>query len=199
VTPEIFDCWLELLAAVEGSVLWLSSVGALAKSLLRGRAAARAIDPDRLIFAAWTETRDAHLARLGRADLALDSFPFGAHSTTNDLLWAGVPMVGLAGETFVSRVSASILGAAGMADLVTTSLLDYRDLVLRLARDPAALAEARRRAVESRRAPLFDTAGFTRSLEAAFRAIVERQRAGLAPDHITVAASEVVEQPGAVG
>jgi predicted O-linked N-acetylglucosamine transferase (SPINDLY family) len=190
VTPEAFDCWLGLLAEVERSVLWLSNFSEAAKIALRGRAAARAVDPDRLVFAPWTEGRDEHLARLARADLALDCYPFGAHSTASDLLWAGVPLVGLAGGTFVSRVSASILAAGGMGDLVTTSFDDYRALALRLARDPAALAAAKRRATASRRTPLFDTAGFTRHLEAAFRTIVARQRAGLAPDHVTIAATE---------
>jgi predicted O-linked N-acetylglucosamine transferase (SPINDLY family) len=187
VTLEVFDCWLGLLADVEHSVLWLSNFSEAAKSALRGRAAARAIDPGRLVFALWTEGRDEHLARLARADLALDCYPFGAHSTASDLLWAGVPLIGLAGGTFVSRVSASILAAGGMGDFVTTSFDDYRDLALRLARDPAALAQAKRRAAASRQTPLFDTAGFVRNLERAFHMIVERQRAGLAPDHVTIA------------
>jgi predicted O-linked N-acetylglucosamine transferase (SPINDLY family) len=188
VTADVFDCWLTLLSEVERSVLWLSDAGESAMRALRGRAAARSIDPERLIFAPWADSRTAHLARLSRADLALDSYPYGAHTTASDLLWAGVPLVGLAGATFVSRVSASILAAAGMADHVTGSLHDYHDLALRLARDPAALARARERAAAARRTPLFDTAGFTRNLEAAFRAIVERQRSGLAPDHLTIAA-----------
>jgi protein O-GlcNAc transferase len=74
-----------------------------------------------------------------------------------------------------------------MADHVAGSLQDYHDLALRLARDPSALARARERAAAARRTPLFDTVGFTRNLEAAFRAIIERQRAGLAPDHLTIA------------
>ena len=172
-------------------MLWLSSFSETGRRVLRERAGAHAIDADRLIFAPWTEGRDEHLARLARADLALDCFPYGAHTTASDLLWAGVPLVGLAGGTFVSRVSASILRAAGMADFVTTSLDDYHDLALRLARDPAALAEAKRRATASRHTPLFDTAGFTRNLEAAYRLIVERQRAGLAPDHVTIAETPV--------
>jgi protein O-GlcNAc transferase len=192
VTADVFDCWLTLLSEVERSVLWLSHAGEGATRALRARAAARAIDPERLIFAAWAESRTAHLARMSRADLALDSYPYGAHSTASDLLWAGVPLVGLAGATFVSRVSASILGAAGIADHVTGSLRDYHDLALRLARDPAALARARERAAAARRTPLFDTAGFTRNLEAAFRAIIARQRAGLAPDHLTIADASAV-------
>ena len=200
VTPEVFDCWLRLLAQVERSVFWLSSFGEAGRSLLRERAAAHSVDPDRLIFAPWTAGRDEHLARLAGADLALDCFPFGAHSTASDLLWAGVPLVGLAGDTFVSRVSASILRAAGMADFATTSLAEYHDLALHLARDPAALAQAKRRATAARHTPLFDTAGFTRNLETAYRVIVERQRGGLAPDHVRIAeAAGAGEVPAGAG
>src|SRR5262249_5238823 len=135
--------------------------------------------------APWAD-RASHLARLARADLALDCFPYGSHTTASDILWAGVPLIGLAGKTFASRVSASILGAAGMADCVTGSLADYYQVVLRLARHPAALAEAKARAAQSRHMPLFDTAGFTRCLEAGFGAIAARRRAGLPPDHVTV-------------
>jgi protein O-GlcNAc transferase len=186
ITSEVFDCWMGLLSEVAGSVLWLQDLNPDATNALRAHAARHAIGPDRLIFAPWAADRAAHLARLSRADLALDCYPYGSHTTGSDILWAGVPLVGLAGKTFVSRVSASIMSAAGMADFVTTSLQDYHDLALRLARDPAVLAEAKRRAAASRRTPLFDTVGFTRNLEAAFRAIVERQRAGLPSDHMTI-------------
>ncbi len=185
-TPEVFDCWMRLLSEVEGSVLWLQDLNPDATHALRGHAARYAVGADRLIFAPWATDKAAHLARLSRADLALDCYPYGSHTTASDILWAGVPLVGLAGETFASRVSASILTAAGMADFVTVSLQDYHDLALRVAKDPAALAEARRRAAASRRMSLFDTAGFTRTLESAYRTIVERQRAGLSPDHVTI-------------
>jgi predicted O-linked N-acetylglucosamine transferase (SPINDLY family) len=200
ITSEVFDCWMSLLSEVAGSVLWLQDLNPDATNALRAHAARHAIGPDRLIFAPWAADRAAHLARLSQADLALDCYPYGSHTTGSDILWAGVPLVGLAGKTFVSRVSASIMSAAGMADFVTTSLQDYRDLALRLARDSAVLADAKRRAVASRRMPLFDTVGFTRNLEAAFRAIVERQRAGLPSDHVTIAevasVARAAEEPG---
>jgi protein O-GlcNAc transferase len=129
----------------------------------------------------------AHLARLACADLALDCFPYGSHTTASDTLWAGVPLVALAGDTFASRVSASILIAAGLPELITSSLADYFSLALRLARDPGALAGLKARAQHLRASgPLFDTELFTRDLERALAAAWDRHCAGLAPAHIVL-------------
>ncbi len=94
-------------------------------------------------------------------------------------------MIGLSGDTFAARVSASILAAAGLADLVATSLADYHALALRYASDRQLLALLKSRVVQCRSSPLFDSERFVRDLERAFAAVVERSRAGLPPDHIT--------------
>jgi predicted O-linked N-acetylglucosamine transferase (SPINDLY family) len=186
LTPEVFDCWLRLLLAVDHSVLWLLQPEDIAMRALVAKATSRGIDPARLIFAPMVEPAE-HLARLTRADLAFDCFPYGSHTTASDTLWAGVPLVALAGDTFASRVSASILTAAGLPELITSSLADYYNLALRLAGDPGALAGLRAR-VKGLRAggPLFDTTLFTRDLERALAAAWERHCAGLAPAHIVL-------------
>jgi predicted O-linked N-acetylglucosamine transferase (SPINDLY family) len=152
---------------------------------LRREAESRGISRERLVFAPRAPNH-RHLARLTLADLALDCFPYGSHTTASDALWAGVPLIGLAGDTFASRVSGSILGAAGLADLVTTSLADYYALALRYASDRQLLAVLKARVAGCRSSPLFDSKRFTRDLEKAFAIIVERSRAGLAPDHIAL-------------
>jgi predicted O-linked N-acetylglucosamine transferase (SPINDLY family) len=167
-------------------VLWLLEPSAAAVGALRQEAAARGIDPGRLIFAPKLPS-DAHLARLTHADLGLDCFPYGSHTTASDMLWTGVPLVGLMGETFASRVSGSILTAAGLPELIAGSLADYHDLALRLARDAAARAALRAKIADGRKSSaLFDTAQFTRHLEQALAAMSERHRAGLPPDHMAV-------------
>ena len=188
ITPEVFDRWMRLLAEVEGSVLWLLDLNPDATRALRARAAASGVGSDRIIFAPWADSA-THLARIGQADLALDCQPYGSHTTASDVLWAGVPLVALAGRTFVSRVSASILAAAGLSDLITTSLQDYHALALRLAKDRTALARMKSRAAASRGSAMFDTAAFTRHLEAAYTIVVERHRSGQSPDHTAVAAA----------
>lgn len=184
LTPEVFDVWMTLLRAIEDSVLWLFEPPSAAVEALRREAHARGVEPNRILFAKHRPTRE-HLGRLALADLALDCFPYGSHTTASDALWAGVPLVALTGLTFASRVSASVLTAAGLPDLITGSLDDYRGLALRLAQDRGAIARLRARVQDQIRASaLFDTAGFTRALERAFVQIAERRRAGLPPDHI---------------
>jgi predicted O-linked N-acetylglucosamine transferase (SPINDLY family) len=186
LTPEVFDCWLRLLQAVDRSVFWLLQPEGIAVRALVAKAASRGIDPARLIFAPMVEPAE-HLARLACADLALDCFPYGSHTTASDTLWAGVPLVALAGDTFASRVSASILTAAGLPELITASLADYYNLALRLAGDRDALAGLRARVRALRTSgPLFNTGQFTRDLERALVATWERHCAGLTPAHIVL-------------
>ena len=94
----MFDLWCRLLDAVPGSVLWLSAA-ALAEGNLRNEMRRRGIDAERLIFAPDLPQAE-HLARLQLADLVLDTAPFGSHTTASDALWAGVPIVTCAGDTF---------------------------------------------------------------------------------------------------
>jgi predicted O-linked N-acetylglucosamine transferase (SPINDLY family) len=186
LTPEVFDVWMKLLAAVDSAVLWILQPDAAAIDALRREAAARGVAAERLIFAPRLPSHE-HLARLRHADLALDCLPYGSHTTASDMLWAGIPLIALMGETFASRVSASILTAGGVPELVTSSLAEYHELALRLARDAPALAALKAKIAGCRRSSaLFGTAQFTRGLEQAFVAMAERAREGRPPDHITI-------------
>jgi predicted O-linked N-acetylglucosamine transferase (SPINDLY family) len=186
ILPELFAVWLRLLAAVDGSVLWLLDQNVDATATMRAQAAAHGIAAERIVWAPWASSSE-HLARIACADLALDCFPYGSHTTASDMLWMGVPLLALKGSSFASRVSASILAAAGLRDLVADSLEEYLDLALALARNGDALAQLKARVARAHGSALFDTSVFTRGLEAAFAAMVARQRAGLAPDHLVVA------------
>jgi predicted O-linked N-acetylglucosamine transferase (SPINDLY family) len=188
--PEMFDIWMGLLRAVEGSVLWLPQNNDYARRSLSREAQARGIAPDRIVFAPLITDPAEHLARLSLADLFLDTAPYNAHSTVIDALWAGLPVVTLIGNSFASRVAASALKAASLPDLTTRTAREYEALALALARDPARLQAIRTKLAESRRtAPLFDTAAFTRDLEAAFVAMWERQQRGEPPAPLAVAPS----------
>ena len=103
------------------------------------------------------------------ADLALDTLPYNSHTTGSDALWAGVPMVTCTGETFASRVGASLLAAAGLENCIARNLDEYFELAHALACDPARLASLREHLVAQReRLPLFNTHLFTRNLERLF-------------------------------
>ncbi len=168
ITPAVFDIWMRLLARVDGSVLWLLEGNKWAPDALRREAAARGIDPARLIFAGKLPTA-GHLARHAHADLFLDTFGINAHTTASDALWAGLPLVTRMGRSFAARVAASLLHAVDLPELVTQSDEAYEELALALARDPTRLTALRARLAANRlTTPLFDTARFTRDIEAIF-------------------------------
>jgi predicted O-linked N-acetylglucosamine transferase (SPINDLY family) len=184
ILPDTFAGWMRVLAAVPGSVLWLFEKNTLASANLRREAEAAGIDPRRLVFARRLPNAE-HLARYRIADLALDTFPYGSHTTANDALWAGCPLLARAGDTFASRVSGSLLHAAGMAELITYSDAEFERQAVTLAHDQPGLARLRARVAQARgHSPLFDTASLVRSLEAAYRAMWQLHLSGTPPAHI---------------
>lgn len=186
IRRPIFDIWMRLLAAVPGSVLWLLRDNDGAERNLRSEAAARGVDPARLVFADRTSLED-HLARHRLADLFLDTLPYNAHTTASDALWAGLPVVTCLGQAFAGRVAASLLNAIGLPELVTHNLADYEALALRLATDPKALKAMRAKAAANRMTqPLFDTDRFRRNIEAAYLRMWETWQRGEATEAFRV-------------
>jgi predicted O-linked N-acetylglucosamine transferase (SPINDLY family) len=183
IMPAVFDRWMRILSRVEGSVLWLSQANATAVGNLRREAERRGVAGGRLIFAERMESLSEHLARLKAADLFLDTFPYNAHATAMDALWAGVPLLTCAGESFASRVAASLLCTAGLPEFVAGSPAQYEEKAVDMAKDPAGVAEARLK-LAKRDTPLFDTEMYTRNLEAAYEAVYEQSQSGLPPAHI---------------
>jgi predicted O-linked N-acetylglucosamine transferase (SPINDLY family) len=187
IAPAIFAIWMRLLAQVESSVLWLLADNPAAMRNLRVCAQAHGIASERLIFAERTSL-EQHLARHARADLFLDTLPYGAHTTASDALWAGLPVLTCLGESFAGRVGASLLHAAGLPELVAPDRAAYEARALQYARDPIALAAIRERLIHNRGdCALFDTARFTRHLEAAYGAMMARLRGGEPPQAFAVA------------
>lgn len=187
ISNAVFDVWMRLLTRVDNSVLWLSDMNETAKDNLRREAQSRGVDPARLIFAPRAPLNEDHLARHRLADLFLDTTPYNAHATTSDALWAGLPVLTCAGASFAGRVASSLLKAVDLPELVTRTPDDYERMAFDLATNPVRLAALREKLGANRlKAPLFDTMRFTRHIEAAFAAMAERLRAGLAPDHIAV-------------
>ena len=120
IDPEIFDVWMRLLRKVEGSVLWLRSTNDAAMANLRREAQARGVAPERLVFAPRMPRIADHLARLRLADLFVDTLLYNAHATACDALWAGLPVLTCAGNTFPGargRGRASCHWSAGVGDL----------------------------------------------------------------------------------
>ncbi len=181
INPALFDVWMRLLGATPDSVLWLRAMPEAVSAKLRAEAAERGIDAARLVIAPRIGATAEHLARHALADLFLDTFPYNAHSTACDSLWAGVPVLTVAGEGFASRVAASALTALKMPELIVRSLPEYESLALRIAGDASLLGQLRERLRTQRgRSPLFNTQDYTRHLEQAYRIMHERAVRGAA-------------------
>jgi protein O-GlcNAc transferase len=179
IVAPMFDIWMRLLTRIDGSVLWLSQMNDAAQANLRREAAARGVGPGRLIFAPQVARLEDHLARHRGADLFLDTLPYNAHSTAVDALRAGLPVVTCRGQAFAGRVGASLLGAIGLPDLVTTDLDAYEALALKLATEPELLEQVRRRLELNRpTCSLFDIERTCRHIEAAYVTMWDLYRRG---------------------
>jgi predicted O-linked N-acetylglucosamine transferase (SPINDLY family) len=187
ILPDVFDVWMRLLQAVEGSVLWLSAANASATINLRKECERRGVSSERLVFAQRVPRAADHLARHRLADLFLDTLPYNAHTTASDALWAGLPVLTCQGPTFAGGVAASLLKAVGLPELITTSHHDYEALALKLARDRPLLASLKAKLADNRlTCPLFDTRRFARHIEAAYATMWHRYQGGESPAHFAV-------------
>ena len=174
ITEEVFSRWCRILQRVPGSVLWLLVPQEEIQAALFERAAERGIARDRIIFAPFV-TPEEHLARLPQADLFLDTFPYGAHTTCSDALWMGLPVLTQIGRSFSARVAASLLNAVGLPKLAVDNADDYEALAIRLAEDTTALTDIRDHLWDNRRdLPLFDNERFSNELAELMQALVQR-------------------------
>ncbi len=186
IVPATFDCWMHILREVEGSLLWLREDNPTAAGNLRKEAELRGVDAGRLIFAGRMPLAE-HLARQRVADLFLDTFPYNAHTTASDALWAGLPLLTCSGESFASRVAASLLRAVGLPELITLTQQEYEARAIELAKHPDKISEVRFKLERNRlTTPLFDTLLFTRHIEAAYTAMYERSCAGIPVTQIEI-------------
>lgn len=181
ITPTVWALWLRLMHAVPDSTLWLLSCGPQADAALQQRWTHAGLAPARLVLAPKLSL-DAHLARLPHADLCLDTVPVNAHTTAADALCAGVPVLTVLGDTFASRVAASLLRTVGLPELVCANLADYETLALRLAHEAEHLAHLKARLLAAREtSPLFNSRQFAQNFEALLTRMAQRQAHGLKP------------------
>ncbi len=184
ISPTTFAGWMRILKAVPGSVLLLYANHEAAEANLCAYAVRHGVVPDRLVFGERLPPAQ-YLARFRAADLFLDTLPYNAGTTASDALWAGLPVLTLAGEAFASRIAASLLTAIDVPELITSTQQQYEQLAIELASSPQRLAAIRTRIQDNRlTSPLFDTPRFARNLEAAYTAIHARYQAGEPPDHL---------------
>jgi len=184
ITRPVFESWMRILKAVPDSVLWLLQDSGDAN--LARAAEALGVDLARLIFAPRVN-HASHLGRLSLADLLLDTLPYNAHTTASDALWTGVPVLTVAGQSFASRVAASLNTAAGLPELIAKDLPAYEEMAAELAKNAKKHKALKAKLAKNRLSkPLFDAPGFCKAIEAAFTRMVETARRGDSPKAFAV-------------
>ena len=187
ILPEAFDTWCQVMRDVPHAVLWLKETNPQLHDNVRLEAQLRGVDAARIVFAKVVSYAD-HFSRLALADVFVDTWPYNAHTTAADALWAGVPVVTLYGNSFASRVAASVLNAAGMAELAFGSVEDYRCAIQALALEPGLAAGYKQQLNQQRHTlPLFDSTRYTREFEALLARMWAQWQSGRAPDHLIAA------------
>ena len=186
ITPSTFDGWVRILKAVNGSILWLLEDNPIAVLNLRKEAQFRGLDPNRLLFAKKINPSQ-HLARHCVADLFIDTLPYNAHTTASDALWAGLPVLTCMGESFASRVAASLLNAIELPELITTTQEQYEATAIELANNPEKLKAIKYKLERNRQTTaLFDTPRFTKHIQSAYRQMYEAYQADLPLNNIYI-------------
>lgn len=192
ITPDVFSVWMVLLNQIPSSVLWLLKDSDMVCENLRQDAIRFGIDPNRLIFAS-RERLDDHLKRQQLADLFLDSWPVNAHTTASDALWAGLPVLTCLGNSFASRVAASLLSAVGLPDLIKENESDYVSHAIYLAQNPESLKNIRNQLAKNlAEAPLFDTRLYVKHLETSFEKMMGLYHADQPFSDIHIEPTEVI-------
>jgi predicted O-linked N-acetylglucosamine transferase (SPINDLY family) len=186
ISPSTFQGWMRILLSVPDSVLFIYAENSVSEKNLKKEAQQLGVESSRLIFGARLN-RSAYLARYKLADLFLDTFPYNAGTTASDALWMGLPVLTCMGESFASRMAASLLTALDMPELITKSQFEYESLAVELATNSAKMHSIKyklhRKMYKSR---LFNTFEFTRKIEQSYVEIYEKNYANLLPDHITI-------------
>ena len=186
ITPTTFDSWARILKRVDGSVLLIYADNESAKTNLAKEIVLRGIDASRLIFGEQLPVPE-YLARYRVADLFLDTHPYNAGTTASDALRMGLPVLTCIGNSFASRMAASLLKAVNLPELITTTQEQYESLAIELATNPEKLTIIKTKLANNlATAPLYDTPLFTRHLESAYVEMYDRYQNGLEPEHIYV-------------
>lgn len=186
INPGIFEIWMKILKNNKNSILWLLSNNEVVINNLKSEAERRGVNKERLIFCKKIANED-HLARYKLADLFLDTFPYNAHTTANEALYCDVPVLTLIGNSFASRVGASILTALNMEELIAHSKTEYLDIASNICQDSNKFKSIKEKLLNNKQnSTLFDTKLYVKNLELAYLEIYKKNKKNLKPENIYI-------------
>ncbi len=176
IDEDSFMAWCKIMNTVEDSVLWMLIDDNETRKNLANVMEINDVDPQRLIPTKRVGA-DEHVSRLKYADLMLDSFVCGAHTTCVEALWMELPVLAKIGDTFHARVAASMLTAAKMEDCITRTTEEYINRAVEIATNDEELARLKSHLKENKETlPLFDQKKWVLNFEKVLADVVERSR-----------------------
>jgi len=175
ITPIIFNAWMNILKKVKKSVLWIYAYNEPARQNLKLEAKKRGVDPKRIIFAEKVSILEDHLQRIKLADIFLDTFPYNAHTSASDSIRMGLPLITMRGNSFASRVAASILSSINMSELITENINDYENLAIELGNNKFKLNEIKKNMIRNiKKSNFFNSEIFTKDLESIYKDLIKK-------------------------
>lgn len=175
ITPIIFNAWMNILKKVEKSILWILAYNEPARQNLKLEAKKRGVDPKRIVFAEQISIVEDHLQRIKLADIFLDTFPYNAHTTGSDSIRMGLPLITMKGNSFASRVAASILSSINMSELITENINDYENLAIELGNNKFKLNEIKKNMIRNvKKSNFFNSEIFTKDLESIYKDLIKK-------------------------
>jgi predicted O-linked N-acetylglucosamine transferase (SPINDLY family) len=165
ITPKRFNCWLEILHQVPDAVLWVINDQPLVEERLIEKARAAGMAPQRLVFSPKLESA-LFTQACSLADLLLDTSPYSSGATAVTALAAGLPLLTCPGDSFVSRMGASLCAATGLNELICSTPEAYQQKAIELGRQPAELRRLQHQLLDRHdELPLFNTAAWVGHFE----------------------------------
>jgi predicted O-linked N-acetylglucosamine transferase (SPINDLY family) len=177
---------MRILKKVKNSVILLVEFNSYAKENLKKEALKRNINPNRLIFSPIIDF-DKRLLRYKFCDLFLDTFPYTAHSTASECLWSETPLLTLAGESFQSRVSFSLLKNLEMDELITYSIEEYEKKAVDIGSNKLLLEQIKNKLIQSvKKTSIFNMTNYVKNIEKGYLEIFKRKKEERDPDDIYI-------------
>ena len=175
INPTIYNSWMNILKKTPNSILWILNEDNIAQRNIIYETKRRGVSPERIFFASKI-LKEEHLKRMKLCDLFLDTYPYGAHTVGSDAVRMGLPIITIIGETFASRVSASILKQVKLEKLVCNSFGDYENLAIKLANDFKLMNAIKNNLKNSLKdTPLFNSKRYTKDLENLYISLIKNK------------------------
>ena len=173
ISEEVLNNWIRILNQSKNTYLWLKNPNKIMKKNLLSYFQSHNVEKNRILFAEKVGSYKDHILRYSQADLFLDTFNYNGHSTLVECIWSELPFVTLVGESFASRVGASILYSLGLSELIANSSDEYFQKVVFYSQNMDKLAIIKNKIRQQKKdGDFFNQKLFTTSLEEKYRNLI---------------------------